>query len=81
MESTRISFIISNEVLERLDNIAKKAEIDRTRLMVNILDECSKSLIACEKVGILQFTVLIRNMSEKLREWAKGLKKMKIEPL
>jgi len=81
MSTTRISFILPNEVLERLDQIAKKADMDRTKLMVNILDECSKSLLASEKIGLLQFTILMRNLAEKMEEWAKTVKKKKIEPL
>ena len=81
MSTTRISFIITNDVLDRLDKLAKKADIDRTKLMINILDECSKSLMASEKIGLLQFAVLIRSLSEKMQEWAKMVKKKKIEPL
>jgi hypothetical protein len=80
-ETTRISFKVPNDVLEKLDKIAKIADIDRTKLMVNILDETSKTLIATDKIGVLQFSILIRNLGEKMQEWAKKVKSKKVEPL
>ncbi|MBW2108891.1 MAG: hypothetical protein JRI36_09535 [Deltaproteobacteria bacterium] len=80
-EQKKISLNIPTEVLGRIDTLAEKAGIDRTRLMVNILDETSKTLIATEKVGILQFSVLMRNLSEWLEKWSKSVKSKKVEPL
>ncbi|MFC1580889.1 hypothetical protein ACFL4N_08255, partial [Thermodesulfobacteriota bacterium] len=65
------------EVLKRLDGIAKSADMDRSKLIVNILDEASKSLEATKKVGILQFSVLLRNMGEWMNKWAENIRKKK----
>lgn len=81
MEKEKVSFWIPKDILERLDKIAKIADIDRTKLILNMLDEFSKTLDACGKVGILQLSVLIRNCGEKMNEWAKNVKKKKVEPL
>jgi hypothetical protein len=81
MEKTKISFYIPVEVNERIDRLAQKAEIDKTKLLVNLIDEGSKTLDACGKVGILQFAILMRNLSEKMEEWAKMVHKKKVEPL
>jgi len=80
-EITRISFKVPNDVLENLDKIAKIADIDRTRLMVNILDESSKALLATNKIGVLHFAVLMRNLGEKMDEWAEKVKSKKVESL
>jgi len=78
-EKTKVNFWIPTEVYKRLEKIAKQADIDKTRLMVNILDEVSKSMEASGKVGLLQFSVLMRNLGEKMNDWAKGIKAIKFD--
>jgi hypothetical protein len=81
MNTQKISLNIPVEILDRINGLAEKAEIDRTRLMVNMLDECSKTLAATSKVGIYQFSILMRDFGEKMSEWAKKIKAKKVEPL
>ncbi len=81
MEKTKISLNVPNDVHERIVKLADLADIDKTKLMVNILDETTKTLLSCKKVGILQFTILMRDLGEKMKEWAENVKKKKIEPL
>jgi hypothetical protein len=77
MPKDQISLRIPKEILTRLDEIAESADMDRSRLIVNILDEASKSLKASKKVGILQFSVLLRNMGEWMDNWAKSVSEKK----
>jgi len=77
MGTTQISVRLPDEVLERLDSIAKLADMDRSRMIINILDEVSKSLIATKKVGLLQFSLLLRGLIEKMNEWAKEMRERK----
>lgn len=79
MEKQKISFYVPVDVLERVDRIAEKADLDRTKLIVNLLDEGTKTLEACGKVGILQFTLLIRDMSDKLAKWADRINKKEVK--
>lgn len=81
MPKQKISFYVPTEILERLDKLAKMADIDRTKLIVNILDQCSNTLVATEKVGIYQFSVLLRNFGEQMKGWAEKVKKKKVDPL
>lgn len=81
MEKQKISLNLPVDVLERIDELAKLADMDRTRLMTNILDECSKTLMATKKVGVFQFAVLMRNFQEKMTEWAKRVQAIKVDPL
>ena len=77
MAKEQISLRIPNEVLDRIDEIAELADMDRSRLIVNILDEASKTLISTKKVGILQFSLLMRNMGEWMDKWAVDISKKK----
>ena len=77
MGTTQISVRLPDEVLERLDNIANLADMDRSRMITNILDEVSKTLISTKKVGLLQLSLLLRGLKEKMNEWAKETRERK----
>ena len=77
----KISLNVPEDVLKRIDNLAERADMGRTRLMVNILDETSKTLMATQKVGIYQFSILMRDFGEKMMDWAKKVKEKKVESL
>jgi hypothetical protein len=77
MAKEQISLRIPVDVLQRLDEISKLADMDRSRLMVNILDEVSKSMLKTKKVGFLQFSILLRDMGEWLDKWVTSIKKKK----
>ncbi len=76
-----ITFRCPKEVADRLNRLAEKADIPRSKLVGNIVDEISKDLEICGKVGILQFTVIIRDMKKNLEAWAKKVKSKKVESL
>lgn len=76
-----IQFKPSRELDERLDRLAKKADLSKAQLVSNIVNEVSKDLEMCEKVGVYQFGVLLRNMSEALSEWSKTIKMKKVDPI
>ncbi|WP_022666578.1 hypothetical protein [Desulfospira joergensenii] len=76
-----IQFKPSRELDERLDRLAKKADLSKAQLVSNIVNEVSKDLEMCEKVGVYQFGVLLRNMSEALSEWSEKIKMKKVDPL
>ncbi|MBW2066903.1 MAG: hypothetical protein JRJ03_18490 [Deltaproteobacteria bacterium] len=77
MGTTQISIRLPNDVLERLDKIANLADMDRSRLIINILDESTKTLMATKKVGLLQFSFLLRDMIDRMNEWAKEMREKK----
>jgi predicted transcriptional regulator len=74
MEKVKISLNVPQEVLDRLDELAEAAEMDRSRLIVNMLDEFSKTMMACKKVGIFQFSILLRDAGDWMKEWAKKVR-------
>lgn len=77
MGTKQISIRVPDELLERIDKIAELADMDRSRLITNILDESTKTLMATKKVGVLQFSLLLRSLSEMMKEWAKKMKGQK----
>ena len=77
MGTTQISVRLPDEVLERLDTIENLADVDRSRLITNILDEVSKTLISTKKVRLLQLSLLLRGLKEKMNEWAKEMRERK----
>jgi uncharacterized secreted protein with C-terminal beta-propeller domain len=81
MGDVKITFSCPPEVAERIDRLAKKADLTRSKLILNIVDEMSKTLEFTGKVGILQFALLLRNASDNLMQWAKNVKTKKVEPL
>ena len=79
MKKQKISLNVPIDILERIDRLAEKAEMDRTRLMVNLIDETSKTLETCGKVGVLQLGIIMRDFSEKMKEWADKVRQKKIK--
>ena len=77
MGTTQISIRLPDEVLERLETIANLADMDRSRLIINVLDEVSKTFISTKKVGLLQFSLLLRSLIDKMKEWAKEMRERK----
>ena len=77
MQKEQISLRIPKEVLERIDEIAGLADIDRSKLIINILDEATKTLMTTKKVGILQLSYLIRDLGEWMNKWAVNIGKKK----
>lgn len=73
-ESKKISLVINVDTLKRIDKIAQKGDISRAQLMNNILEMGVGGLESCERIGLLQTTVLVRDMAHNVMEWAKKTK-------
>ncbi len=76
-ETKKVSFDCNVEVLERLDRLAKKGDIPRSKLIANIIEVGVESLEGSEKIGLLQVSLLMRNMAEHLKVWSKKMKNKK----
>lgn len=77
MAKEQISLRIPKEVLERIDEIAELADIDRSKLIINILDEATKTLMTTKKIGVLQLSFLLRDLGEWMDKWATNIKEKK----
>jgi hypothetical protein len=76
-KTKKISLDIPVETLKKLDLLAEMADMPRQKLISNILEVDADTLMDCKKVGILHLTVLLRDLSETMKEWAMKMKKKK----
>ena len=81
MSDVKITFSCPPEIAERIDRLANKADLTRSKLILNMVDEMSKTLELTGKVGILQFALLLRDASASLMKWANKVKSIKVKPL
>ena len=70
-EEKRISLVIKVDTLNRLDKLAKKGDISRAKLINNILELNVNGLERCGRIGILQTSLLIRDLGHNVLDWAK----------
>ena len=73
----KVSFDCPIDVLERLDKLAKLGDMPRSKLIANLVEVGVDTLEDCQKVGLLQASLLIRNMGESLKAWAKKMREKK----
>lgn len=78
-KKVRVQMRLDPDLLERLDKLAELAEMTRSRLIQNMLYECTASLETSRKVGVLQTALLMRNMGEVLKKWGEKLRKQDID--
>jgi hypothetical protein len=74
-DSRRVTVWLPEDLIARVDRLSKKADIERGRLLRNIIEVTVDSLEKSEKVGLLQFSLLMRDMGEGLQKWVDRLKK------
>lgn len=76
-KTKKISIDIPVETLQKLDLLADMADMPRQKLISNILEVDADTLMDCQKVGILHLAVLLRDLSETMKEWARKMSKKK----
>ncbi|SHI13066.1 ribbon-helix-helix protein, CopG family [Desulfofustis glycolicus] len=76
-ETKKVSFDCSVELLERLDKLAQKGDIPRSKMIANVVEIAVDTLEDCQKIGLLQVSLLMRNMGEYLKSWSKKMKEKK----
>jgi hypothetical protein len=67
----KITFHCPDEIAERLDNLAEKGDIPRSKLVLNLVEIGIDFLEATHKVGILHLALLFRDAGDKLKEVSK----------
>ena len=65
---------LDRSFIDRLDKLAAKADVDRARLIRNILELEVKYLERVDKVGLFTFAVIMRDLEETLKAWVEGAK-------
>ena len=65
-ESKSVAFWMDVRLLAEIDELAKKAGLSRNQLVMNILGVGLDALKGMDKVGVLRFSVLMRDLCEKV---------------
>lgn len=74
-----VSIKIDPELLARLDKLAEKGGLTRSKLLTNIIEVSVDTLENCQKVGFLQFSLLLRDLGESMNKWSVGWKNKKVK--
>lgn len=74
-DSRRVTVWLPEELITRTDRLAEKAEMERSRLLRNLIEVGIESLEQSEKVGLLQFSLIMRDMENALKDWVEELKR------
>ncbi|MCE5333491.1 MAG: hypothetical protein LLG06_02775 [Desulfobacteraceae bacterium] len=77
-DSRRVTIWLPEELIARADRLAERAEIDRGRLLRNIIELGIDTLEKSEKVGLLQCSLILRDMGEYLQEWVRRIRERKV---
>jgi len=81
VETKKISFDCPVELLEKIDQLAEFGDIPRQKLITNVLEVGVEYLDATQKVGILHFALLLRDLGEYMNKHAEKMKKTEIKGL
>jgi predicted DNA-binding protein len=71
IKGKKITFHCPDDVAERLDRLAEKGDIPRSKLVLNMVETMTGFLEATNKVGILHLAILIRDAGDKLKDVSK----------
>lgn len=71
LKGKKITFHCPDEIAERLDTMAEKADIPRSKLVLNLLEVGLDFIESTNKVGILHLAILLRDAGDKLKEVSK----------
>jgi len=66
-----VTFHCPIDVVERLDRLAEKGDIPRSKLILNMVETTLTFLETTQKVGILQLSILLRDAGDKLKDLGK----------
>jgi predicted DNA-binding protein len=77
LKGKKITFHCPDDIAERLDRLAEKGDIPRSKLVLNMVETMVGFLEATQKVGILHLAILLRDASDKLKESSKKWKDKK----
>ena len=67
-----VTIWFDDAVIDRIDRLALKGDIPRSRLIRNLSEIGVEYLEACQKFGILQTALIIRDAGKRLKEWAEN---------
>jgi len=69
-----ISLWLEGDLVSRVDALAAKAGVSRSKILANMIELNVKSLERADSVGILEMALLIRDLEEGLKGWVRQVK-------
>lgn len=73
----KVSFDCPVDIVERLDKLAETADLPRQKLIANMVTVGVETIEDCQKIGVLQISLLFRDLGESMKVWAKKMKDRK----
>lgn len=67
-DSRRVTVWLPDELITRADRLADKADMERGRLLRNMIQSGVEMLESSEKVGVLQLSLLMRDIEDAVKE-------------
>ena len=77
IKGRKITFHCPDEIADRLDRLAEKGDIPRSKLVLNLVEVGIDFLEATQKVGIMHLALLLRDASDKLKDASRKWKDKK----
>jgi hypothetical protein len=72
--AVRVTMYFDEELISRLDKLAKKGRMSRSKLVADVLNESVTALERADMVGVLDFGLLMRDFGEDLRCWVRTIR-------
>ncbi|MBN2179037.1 MAG: ribbon-helix-helix protein, CopG family [Deltaproteobacteria bacterium] len=72
---TTVAFRCPKDLADRLEKMAEKGDIPRSKLILNMVETMLGYLEVTEKVGVLHLAMLIRDAGDNLKDVAKKWRK------
>ena len=64
-----VSVWLNESVIERTDRLAERADLSRSKFLGQLMDCVTKEFELCTKLGIVQFSKLLDDFREAVKEW------------
>jgi len=73
----KITFHCPDDIAERIDRLAEKSDIARSKLILNMVETMVGFLESTQKVGIFHLALMLRDAGDRLKEVGKKWKDKK----
>ena len=70
-----VTLWIEKSTVKRLDVLAEKGSLTRSKLLTNLVEASLEELEAMDKMGVLATVIVLRDFVENIRSWREGTKK------
>jgi metal-responsive CopG/Arc/MetJ family transcriptional regulator len=68
-DGAQVNIWMEKALLARVDKLAKKAKVSRSRLVENMVEMTTKSLERADAFGVLSIAILFRDFEEAIKAW------------